>query len=109
MSDPLVDRLRNAHKWATAENDHFNPELGLEAANSIDRITAERDAAKAALGDLRHAVVLAIAFIGRDVETDRINKTATQIYTSLCKADAAARAALLSTPPVTSDDRVRNV
>lgn len=40
MND-LVERLRKAAHWALSENDHFEPELGVEAADRIEALQAE--------------------------------------------------------------------
>ncbi len=37
----LVERLRKAAHWAISENDHFEPELGVEAAEKIAELERE--------------------------------------------------------------------
>jgi hypothetical protein len=37
----LVERLRKAAHWAISENDHFEPELGVEAAERLSEMDAE--------------------------------------------------------------------
>jgi hypothetical protein len=76
--------------------------------NETDAITAwnagitnvaQQPGMREALEAARSEIVVAISFLGRDLNTDRLTETVDSLITRLSKADADARAALAAQPP----------
>jgi hypothetical protein len=60
---------------------------------------AQQPGMREALEAARSEIVVAISFLGRDLNTDRLTETVDSLITRLSKADADARAALAAQPP----------
>ena len=89
----LADRCNAAA--SPDQSGYYGPLSGLlRECETVLRLAASPPAMKEALALARSEIVLAIAFLGRDKGTDRINGTIDSLIARLVKADAAALASL---------------
>jgi hypothetical protein len=78
-----------------AEKQTADEAMKLVASGGAAQQPGMREALEAA----RSEIVVAISFLGRDLNTDRLTETVDSLITRLSKADADARAALAAQPP----------
>jgi hypothetical protein len=103
LSDGLLEGMSlvvDGLKGELVENDH-NCECSVcaERYYALIHTPAQQPGMREALEAARSEIVVAISFLGRDLNTDRLTETVDSLITRLSKADADARAALAAQPP----------